>query len=620
MKKQDIFIGKCYSAKVSNRLTTVRVDAIRNTSAGTRYDVTNLTTGRKTTFSSAQKFRAVAKVVATRSTEKTLFPSPPPEKIMRDNGLADSFIKHFSKKSVLPHIMVSALAGVGKTTTLVEGLKRVVGLDSPLTPSPQQAEVWEAMCQSSGHAHTICFAAFNRSIANELASRVPAGCEAMTMHSMGNKAVCGTFGRLQVPKDAAWVVRERIAGIMGVEIDALRKDPKRWEMLESVRKLVSMCKMNLVSPDPSFPDDTLDQLTSHYEIELNGDKAEAYSLVPQVLELCKTPRIDGKMDFDDMIWLPIILDLPLIKYDLLLVDEVQDLSKCQQALAKKAGRRLVLVGDKNQACYGFAGADSDSMPRLQAELSSSPEGCISLPLTVTRRCGKAIVEEAKKIVPAFEAHETNPPGKVNYDGVYPTDAEGKERPRPHYTDSVQDGDMVLCRVNAPLVSQCFRFLKEGHRANIRGRDVGQGLISTIKKLSDNDPGSITVPELVGRLSQWLHSEQSAESAKRNPSDSRLIALQDRYDCLLCFTENQKTVEGVISRIEALFTDKQNSAGISLSSIHKAKGLEARRVFLLQPKGATIPHPMAKSSWQLEQEDHLLYISISRARDEFTYVY
>ena len=65
MKKEDIKIGDLYIAKVSNKLTTVRVDAIRSSGsyfagarrAGTAYDVTNLSTGRHTTFRSAAKFR-----------------------------------------------------------------------------------------------------------------------------------------------------------------------------------------------------------------------------------------------------------------------------------------------------------------------------------------------------------------------------------------------------------------------------------------------------------------------------------------------------------------------------------------------------------------------------------
>ena len=64
MKKSEIQIGCCYLAKVSGRLTTVRVDDIVPPCPphevgyhGTRYSVTNLATGRKLTFRSAAKFR-----------------------------------------------------------------------------------------------------------------------------------------------------------------------------------------------------------------------------------------------------------------------------------------------------------------------------------------------------------------------------------------------------------------------------------------------------------------------------------------------------------------------------------------------------------------------------------
>lgn len=69
MKKHEIVVGGKYIAKVAGKLTTVRVDAIREvdglgfylSTVQTRYDVTNLTTNRKTTFRSAAKFRCEAK-------------------------------------------------------------------------------------------------------------------------------------------------------------------------------------------------------------------------------------------------------------------------------------------------------------------------------------------------------------------------------------------------------------------------------------------------------------------------------------------------------------------------------------------------------------------------------
>ena len=58
MLKSQITVGDVYVAKVNNYLTNVRVDRIRETSYGTRYDVTNMKTGRETMFRSAGKFRS----------------------------------------------------------------------------------------------------------------------------------------------------------------------------------------------------------------------------------------------------------------------------------------------------------------------------------------------------------------------------------------------------------------------------------------------------------------------------------------------------------------------------------------------------------------------------------
>lgn len=556
-----------------------------------------------------------------------------------------------------PHLVVGARAGTGKTTTLIEGLRIIKGEAPNIDPSPQQASIWAKM-RLSHNDPSVCFVAFNKSIATELQQRVPEGCSAMTMHSMGFKAIRGQFDGIKVN---SYRVQDIISELLNKDIRDLRRDNP--EALRATERLVGLCKMNLIGlkrlgDAPGFEEqDTklwmqwLEDLVSHYDIELNGQQAEIFGLVPRVLEHCKDVARDGCIDFNDMIWLPIVLDLDVFQYDLLLVDEAQDLNRCQQALAMKAGKRLILCGDDKQAIYGWAGADSNSIHNMMRQLSLTDSGCEYLPLTVTRRCGKAIVREAQKIVKDFEAHKNNCEGKVSRASFKSTKkivGEPLNENGVGYGQLVQDGNMILCRCNAPLVSECFKFLKNGRKANIQGRDVGQGLISTIRKLMKNfklplNPQALRdnalvaaglepegdddtppeyspgVVELVGHLSVWLHHETQKENAKRNPSDSRLIAMQDKHDCILCFTEDQTTVDGVVAKIESIFTDDKNGDGIKLSSVHKAKGLEAKRVFILLPEGAEMPHSMAKSEWQIEQEWNCLYIAITRAKEELVYV-
>lgn len=713
MKKNEIQVGQCYRAKVSGKLTTVRVDDICEgitvndkyvtgiePSRRQYYKVTNLTTGRKTTFRSAQKFQAIA--------------TPAQEWRAADNQFVKEYLvptlaeKFKPAVKPAPHLVIEALAGTGKTTTLVEGLKAMLGRDgASIDPSPQQQAIWDSLCLTPATA-SVCFVAFNKSIADELKRRVPENCNAMTMHSLGLKTVTSAFGRVVIEQGRVQNILEEITG---VPIRDLRY--KKFEAVKAAEELVGLCKMNLVTPEvdptsyavkeaavkagftpenpvpegwlPKWQDcpdgwntdlfeDNLDKLASHYEVELNGSKTQVYKWVPVVLARCMNVDKDRMIDFDDMIWLPVACDLNVAQYDLLLVDEAQDLNRCQQALAKKAGRRLVLCGDTHQAIYGFAGADSESMQRMKMELTSCPAcegrgyfpvgdgmpdydcndcngtgGCKVLPLTVTRRCGRAIVAEAQRIVPAFEAHENNGEGWIGRacykqqeqsnvevaEGVLADLREGRQHSveeleaRVSYHEMVQDGDMVLCRVNAPLVSQCFKFLKAGRRAEIQGRNIAQGLISTVKKVCKNldvpyvnklpDYSKVGTPDLVEKLSDWINQETAKENRKRNPSESRLINLNDRYDCLICFTEGMVNVQQVIDRIESVFTDKENPHGIRLSTIHRAKGLEAKRVFLLEPEGATVPHPMAKSKWQREQEMNLRYVAITRAIEELVYV-
>lgn len=525
----------------------------------------------------------------------------------------DEEFEGFNDASMAPHLIVAALAGCGKTTTLVEGLKRVKGLASKFTPSPQQAAVWEEMMLSRGVANSICFCAFNKGIATELQAKIPPGCVAMTMHSLGNRAVSNAYGKLRLNQ---YRINDLISDLLQVDIWELRK--KELVMLTAVQELVGLCKQNLIGIQAMNGhevwgeeewEEALDTLCGYYEVELNGSKDKVFKLVPQILELCRTPQRDGCFDFNDMIWLPVVNNLPCYKYNVLLVDEAQDLNRCQQQLALKSGERLILCGDKNQAIYGFAGADAESMDRMAEILGGTERSVKTLPLTVTRRCGKAIVREAQQIVKDFEAFETNGEGLIRRTG-YET-----------YSQQVEDGDFLLCRTNGPLVSQCFKFLKAGRKANIQGRDVGQGLISTVKKLcKDEDKRNDidSVPNFITALDVWHQGEVKKLLAKRNPPESRLIALGDRKECLEIFCNDVKTVNQLIAKIESVFTDSQ-TAGIRLSSIHKAKGLEAKRVFLLEPKGSTVPHPMAKSEWQRGQEWNLRYVAITRAIEELVYV-
>lgn len=490
-----------------------------------------------------------------------------------------------------PNLVIIARAGTGKTFSLMEGLWRIKGKPTAgVMGSPQQEAIWEAMLEGQT-PKTIISVAFNKDIATVLQGRVPPGCDAKTMHSLGFGVVTKTYGRCQVNRYKTQNILEQI---LGRDIREYRRSPGKQEVISAVERLVDLCKQNLLEGTL----DDLEFLVSHYDIDTNGGQEEAFDLVPKVLEKSKTWT--HEIDYCDMIWLPVINNLPLPNYDLMLVDEAQDLNRCQQELCLRVGKRIVCCGDPCQAIYGFAGADINSIPQMTSFLEERPNGVRTLPLTVTRRCGKAIVEEAKKIVPDFEAYETNSLGRI------------VNQQLKTYQDLVADGDMILCRCNAPLVSQCFRFISAGRKANIRGREIGDQLVNLVKKLKATDVG-----DLIEKLECWYQTECKHEACKKNPSESKLMNLEDKYHCLQVFTENSKTVQEVTESIQTVFSDDRT--GIQLSSAHKAKGLEADNVFILLVKGAAMPHPMARKPWQMVQEHNLKYVAITRAKHALTFV-
>lgn len=525
---------------------------------------------------------------------------------------------HKAAADIPPHVVVIARAGTGKTTTLIEGMKVMRGLKPDIDPSPQQKAIWNELLKSK-EAYSVAFAAFGKAIADDLEMRIPSGCEAMTLHRMGSRILRKSFpdARMDTENKKTTALIEEY---FGQDIRELRNaDP---ELINGIMELTSKAKMSLVEDEAS-----LQKLAAHFAIEITGGNTdELFSATLAILEMSKDLIKYPMFNFDDMIWIPVVLNLPVFKFDVLMVDEAQDLNRCQQELAFRAGKRLIIVGDPKQAIFGFAGADSNSIPKMQAALNSQPNGCVTLELNVTRRCGKKIVEEAQKIVPDFYSTDEAHDGAIKTLDWTPSQEKS-------YRDEVRDGDMVLCRVNGPLVSQCFKFIESGKKAQIIGRDIGQGLIYLVKRLLKvvkldyegfirntemNSPTSLV--DLQSALHDWSEQESQKESCKKVPSQGKLQSIEDRKNCILCFINtDSKSAADVVVKINQIFTDRTKD-GIRMSSIHRAKGLEANRVFFLKnPKDCPCPHPAAKSPWERGQEQNLIYVAITRAKNELFYV-
>lgn len=547
------------------------------------------------------------------------------------------------------HLVVEALAGTGKTTTLVVGLawifrkahpglwkkvKAKIGFDPEATATPQQMAVWEALAAPYGPKDLprwITYVAFNRSIVAEFSQKfswlvkdlkaLGVGLSFSTCHSLGFAACRKGLGLKAWGSVNKWRTRDLLEEILGVDLREWSKEAANFSTMKAVEELVKHSKTSLVDP----LDENLDSLASHYLID-PVDPARTFGLVRQILEASITDI--SEVDYSDQIWLPLVLGLDVFRSDLLLGDEAQDWNSCQQGLICRAAHRGTVCGDTFQAIYGFAGADVDSIPTM-ARLLGETRKVQVLPLTVTRRCAKAIVREAQKIVPEFEAHESNPEGEVLHVG---SDEAWK---------MVGEKDMIVGRTNAPLVSWAFRLIKAGKKANIQGRDIGQGLIKLIDTIAGKKRKSVV--DLVDGVHSWHDREAQKLAKKKRPNEEALIALKDRRDCLLAFCEDapdistakkniSRTFQGLICPVcgkhydegvrECFSKDHKGTAlvkpeGTLLSSIHRAKGLEAPRVFLIHPE--LLPHPMARTAWARGQEENLEYVAKTRAIESLVIV-
>lgn len=461
------------------------------------------------------------------------------------------------------HAVVSAVAGSGKTTTIVQALK--------LTPPDAK----------------VVFLAFNKHIANELAKKSPPHVKVCTLHSLGLAAL-RQRGRIKIDE-------YKLDNIIDEFLPIDRDEPRDviaalYSLRNNLKKLVSLVKATLCDSSDGA---AIQQTADHYGLELNGDEEAIIGLLPQVLARCAVD--DHTVDFDDMIWLPVHLGLPLEKFDWVFVDECQDLNKSQIELVLRSiaeGGRVVAVGDASQSLYGFRGADTEAIGNIVAALDA-----VTLPLSITYRCPLSHVRLAQTIVPHLEAGPNAIEGiveNVSEDGV---------------AERAKDGDMIICRVNAPLISLAFKLIRKGIKAVVRGRDIGKNLSDLIRKFNAD-----SIDDLCFKIDEYVRRE-SLRLARRRDRESLQIQLDDKVDTLRAVISDCATVPDVLYRLESLFSD--DIEGVVLSSVHRAKGLEANRVFILRPD--LLPHPKAQSVWQVEQENNCRYVALTRSKSELFFV-
>jgi len=448
------------------------------------------------------------------------------------------------------HTVVIARAGSGKTSTIVEGFKYI--------PKGQKT----------------LMVAFNKAIADELKQRAKSYIDVMTLHSLGFRAIKQSFGEVVLENKKCSAI---VSQIIGDDFDL-------WELNVNICKCVSLCKGFLVDTP-----DKIGDLIDKFGIEIFELTRPVFiGHVIKALGMCKQSK--QVIDFDDMIWFPFVYHLNVGKFDVVFVDEAQDLNTAQMVMvmsACKPGGRIIAVGDPAQSIYQFRGADSEAIPNFIDKLKAK-----TLPLSITYRCPKKIVAMAQEIVPDINAAETAPEGTIHDIQVH------------ELQKLARAGDFVLSRTNAPLVKHCMAFLRAGIPANIQGKDVGANLLYFIKKSKAK-----TVNKFIAYVNNWRDQEIERLLSEKKSTDICV----DKAECLLNLCEGTLTIKDLKEIIEKLFNDVDDNKKVIFSTTHKAKGMERDRVFLLTYTYRYGPGVEG-------EEANLWYVAITRSKSELFLVY
>ena len=521
----------------------------------------------------------------------TTFPSP-----TRSTNLTDEQLACVDwTKSSSGNLIIEAVAGSGKTFTIIEMIAEIVldYIEKGIRPSRQ-----------------IALMAFNAKVAKELTDRIlqrglSAWVTVGTVHKFGKDAFEISYPKPKIDER----FKPKIPTLLDPILKAHRLDWKLSKVFQTAINLARDTGIGILLPNNTT---SWKDLVEKHDISFDEDKL-SLSLFISICQnvLVKSCQIKSQIDFSDMIYLPLLENLPFPQFDFVFIDEAQDTNATRREVAKrmlKQGNdsvvqgefavplkkgRLITVGDRHQAIYGFTGADNDALDIIKEQFNSH-----YLPLSVCFRCSQSVISHARQLVSHIHPKPSAVEGSVTQIKEPAWRLSLPSRPS-------LSREAILCRKNAPLISLAFQLLRDGTQCRIEGRDVGEQLISLCKKAK-----AVTKPELL----QWLSSHLRQQQSKLTPYAFEV--LQDKVSCITSVINlpTIRSLEDFYSQIKALFSDYDPAAPprLTLSSIHKSKGLEWPTVHHLG-RNLWMPSPFASQEWMQDQETNLTYVAITRAQ-------
>lgn len=481
-----------------------------------------------------------------------------------------------AEKGVL-NLIVQAVAGAGKTTTLVECANRI------------------------DQSKKILILAHNRSTRDTLKQRIGGrdNVKIYTLHGLAWRMFTEHFEFEPTIDDDKYrkYVNANIVELGGEEYVSLNKSLKATYKA-TVFDLINKARHNLKQSEKEIKK----LATKKYGVT---SIANEFECVAKVLKWGESTT--DIVDYQDLLWFPSEYGYFTKKYlaDIIMLDEAQDASIAQQDVISrcfKRNTRLFAFGDRDQTINSWCGSDTDSFEHLQ-DPTTFRRDAIELPLTTNYRCGKKIIEYAKQYTDNnIHAKDDAVDGIVNFD-VSLTE--------------IKNNDMVLCRNIAPLMRLYRQLVSLGQKAYFISEELGKNIIlATDYTESDTVDGMIL--EMKHRLiDMWAQIQEANDEDEQEASkDKRLASLLDTIKTMESLPKTVTNRYELGLFIKDVFKDETDD-GVMLSTIHRAKGMEADNVFILCP--SLIPSRFAELDWEIEEEQHLLYVMSTRPKLSLNFI-
>ena len=522
--------------------------------------------------------------------------------------------------------IIDAVAGAGKTTTLMGCVLHIPNIDD------------------------VIYCAFNTSIRKELQKKFHAAkknVKVSTIHSLG-------FQMLRATKDYKlndWKYNEIIKDpeffetlvpfvdqILGYHnhptvaelkrLDEMRDDLD-WEdknALNEGQQYVGKIIMRLLDINQKYrctlEEDSVecyDAMVRHFGIfapwecqhNTYSDELKCYFNAHQRLlkEGNSMAVSHGIIDYTDQLYLPYVLNLTSKnEYGFVFVDECQDLSKAQLYVVKQYLRedgRLLAVGDPYQAIYGFAGADCQSFERVKNTFN-----CTLLGLTDCFRCPQSVIQLAKSIRPDIN-------GFKQYSGkIYSI-------PQREVIHNVKEGDLIICRTRKPLMAMALKLIAKDFKVKIHPDELQEFMGNYKRNFTPQELRKILTEDMIDAFFERARERNEQRIIRENRNADSIIRnmlikeeVRDMEDTLnflkkKFFDWHLNTLQSILTRLKHTLSYPGDEA-IKISSIHRAKGLENDRVFILEYN--KLPYKR-ELEWERIQERNLHYVAVTRPKEE-----